>query len=272
MTLIETEDLRAEVAPQFGARVVSLIDRRTGRQWLVPGAMVETPSYLAEAARGWDECFPTVSSCASAPRDHGDLWGRPVRMEGSEAIWDGPGWRFRRRLRAEGARLWARYRVENTGAVPLPWMWSQHLLVDPRPGDRIVLDGFDTVIRGGEPVDWPHIAGRDLTRCGGIEDGFAVKLYARARPGQVTAAVQGPDGGLALGWDGAAMPALGLWLDYGGWPPPPGAPVVQVALEPTTACADDLDSALTRGEGRYLSPGATEAWTITLDLTGPADT
>jgi hypothetical protein len=74
------------VDPAFGARVLTLTDRNTGRQWLMEGTRAsdtsEEAAYLGDASRGWDECFPTVLSCHHAAwggrlRDHGLLWGRP---------------------------------------------------------------------------------------------------------------------------------------------------------------------------------------------------
>ena len=56
--MVESEAIRAEVEPAFGARVTSLVDRRTGRDWLVPGAAVPGGAYGAAQAVGWDECFP----------------------------------------------------------------------------------------------------------------------------------------------------------------------------------------------------------------------
>jgi hypothetical protein len=79
--------------------------------------------------------------------------------------------------------------------------------------------------------------------------------------------VTGPTGGIRFDWSGAGIPAFGLWLDYGGWPP--GAPVHQVALEPTTAPADDLTQAEAMGHARQLAPGETHRWSVRITLTLP---
>jgi hypothetical protein len=272
MTLcIETDRLSATVDPAFGARVTSLTDKVTGREWLVQGATVPGDTYGGEQARGWDECFPTVLSCLHAERDHGELWGRPTQLEGDSSVWCGPGWRFTRRLIAEGASLRAEYVLENTGDETLDWMWSQHCLIAPEPGERLILSGFTAFSAGGGAIEWPHDADRDLSVCGGPSEGFAAKIYAKALPGPVTAAVEGSDGGISFSWDGAELPAMGLWLDWGGWPLPPDAPVYQLAIEPTTAAADDLDAAVEAGAAWRLPPGISASWSVRIRLTNPID-
>ena len=62
---IESDVLRVAVLPEFGARVVSFVDKRSGREWIFQGGETsdtgEDAIYGADAAVGWDECFPTVS-------------------------------------------------------------------------------------------------------------------------------------------------------------------------------------------------------------------
>ncbi len=266
-----SDRIALELAPGFGARITALTDRRSGRQWLVPGDPVGDPVggavFGAAQAAGWDECFPTVLPCADAARDHGELWGVPARMQGLRAEWQGPHWRFSRDLTLAGAELRADYEVTNTGTAPLHWMWSQHCLLALDPGERIALDGFDGFALDGQPIRWPWAGGRDLSRVAPVTDGLAAKIYARAR-GAVTARIDGPEGGIAFRWDGAQVPALGLWLDYGGWPA--DAPVHQVAIEPTTAPHNDLTAARAAGDAPTLAPGDLRRWSVTVTLTDPA--
>lgn len=240
--IVQSEAIRAEIDPAFGARVTSLVDRRTGRDWLVPGPAVEGGTYGAAEARGWDECFPTVAPCehpAWGPlRDHGELWSRPWRADGDALTCETPRFRFSRRLTAEGDRLHADYAVD----CDEPWMWSQHALLALHPGERFAFEGADPGPVG--PVE--------------EDTGLAEKTYAPAE-GRVRAAVGSSRGGIALEWDAAEMPVLGLWRSYGGWPPG-GPPAHQVAIEPTTHAADDLASA----EAPRRGPAR---WRVTLHLT-----
>ena len=158
---IESDAVRVEIDPAYGARVLSLVDRRSGRDWLAKGPQStqtgEDAVYLSDEAVGWDECFPTVSPWdASATalgrplRDHGDLWGRPWAVDAHAAdslntSRAAGAFQFSRRLSLRGAALTADYAVANTGADALPFMWALHGLLAVTPADRIELDGVARV-------------------------------------------------------------------------------------------------------------------------------
>jgi hypothetical protein len=261
-------------------------------------------SYDGDVAYGWDECLPTVAGCpdpddpAAPPlRDHGDLWGRPAEVTGSgaevTATWRGAGrpYTFQRRLRLDGPRVVAEYELTNQGAAPLPVLWSMHPLLALEPGARIEVEGLVT----GLPLapvpgraDWPETPGTDgrpipLDVVGDPTAATAVKLYGgwglygawdssvgEGLPG-VAAAVQ-PDGArLELSWYAPIAPNLGIWLDDGGWPPPPAAPRVQHALEPTTSPDDDLAAAIASGRALVLEPEERVAWSATLRVRAPGE-
>lgn len=276
MITLANDRIALTLRPDFGARVTSLTDRASGRQWLVTGLCVGGDSYLGDQARGWDECFPTVAPCDHAGwdgplRDHGDLWGRPwqVTADGQTcmATYDDPRFAFTRALHLRGAGVVADYQVSNRTLAALPYLWSQHCLLATTPADRIVLQGIAGMQAGGVPVDWPLHAARDLSVVGAAGEGFALKAYGTAL-NAANAEIIGAEGGIRFDWSDNEIGAFGLWLDYGGWPP--GAPVYQVALEPTTAPADDLAQATAMGRARMLAPGEIHHWSVRIALTRPA--
>jgi len=61
MNVIENDRLRVAVTPAYGARVVSLLDKLSGREWMTTGP--ESPNtgeevrYWGDEAVAWDECF-----------------------------------------------------------------------------------------------------------------------------------------------------------------------------------------------------------------------
>jgi hypothetical protein len=279
---LSTDRLALTVDPAFGARVLSLTDLASGRQWLLQGPRARDVSegapYLGEASRGWDECFPTVLSCEHAAwggwmRDHGMLWGRAWEVTGASlsrlsAVIRCEGFSFARTLTLQGECVTADYAVTSELETPFPYLWSQHCVLSLTPDDRIVLAGHGKMRAHGVGFDWPNHPARDLSRVGQIDEGFALKSYTMSA-GLASAAIRGLDGGLRFDWNGAEIPAFGLWLDYGGWPA--GIPLHQVALEPTTGAADDLAGAEATGQARWLAPGATHTWSVRLSLTGPQD-
>jgi hypothetical protein len=273
MITLENAHLALTIEPAFGARVTSLTNKATGRQWLVPGALVHGTAYLGEQARGWDECFPTVGACEHPAwggplRDHGEMWGQTWSMTHDAtscvATYADPRFSFGRSLKLQGATIIATYHVTSSSSVTLPYLWSQHALLATTPSDRILLQGITEIQAGGKPLDWPHHAARNLSMIGSMEEGFALKLYGQV-PNAACAQIAGPSGGIRFDWSGADIPAFGLWLDYGGWPS--GDPVHQVALEPTTAPADDLLQAEAVGHARQLAPGGTHRWSVRTTLT-----
>jgi hypothetical protein len=283
---LENDAIRLVVCPDLGARVLSLRDRRSGREWLVQGEPPsEASAWAAEdavfggrEAFGWDECVPTVAPCpdpldADAPplRDHGECWGRPadVVVDGDVLIsrwlssrWD---WTFERRLLLYGPAVDAVYGFQNHGNRPLPFLWSIHPLLTLEPGSTVELDRpaeirITAAIGLARPLDRPP----DRWTVADVTAGTALKAYARmAEPG--TGRARQPDGAtLQFAWDLATAPVAGLWLDYGGWPA--DAPVHQVAIEPTTSDDDDLCSATEAGRARLVEPGETTTWSVRMAL------
>lgn len=193
---LANDTLRVVIVPELGGKIVSLISRRTGRDWLWrnPHLPLQTPAtdandYGAHDFGGWDEIFPSVSPCEvlssawgdSTITDHGELWRRPwTAIEESTGV-DGAvslslrceltvfDVAFSRRLTlAAGAgRLTCDYTAENRASFPAPYIWAAHPLIAIRPGDiwslpegtrmRLVLAlGSETQPLNSE-FQWPHL-------------------------------------------------------------------------------------------------------------------
>jgi hypothetical protein len=293
---LENAFVHLVAVPKAGARVVSLVDRRTGREWLVqgelPGNEAAARAWAAEdavfggaEAFGWDECLPTVAPCAdpldpaaSPLRDHGDQWGRPADVEvvdgGLRATWAHPRWPYvlRRTISLDGPAVIAEYELEVRGDRPLPFLWSMHALIALDPGATLLVEPAGTarlthhaglgIAAGTASLNWP---GPSLDVIRGIETGQAAKLYLDAAP-LTTVAARTLDGAeLRFTWDRALAPTLGIWFSYGGWPAD-GARCQQVALEPTTSPDDDLASAIAAGRPMVVAPGAPRRWTVRMEL------
>jgi hypothetical protein len=283
---LENDDLRLVVCPDLGARVLSLLPRRSGREWLVQGEPPSEPSAWAgedavfggREAFGWDECLPTVAPCpdpldagAALLRDHGECWGRPAEAVADGEVlvsrwrssrWD---WAFERRLRLDGSAVEAAYRIENRGSRPLPFLWSIHPLLALETGSTVELD------RPGEHrmtaaigFDRPPDALPDRWTVADITAGTALKAYARMAGPGIGLARQPNGATLRVSWDLVVAPVAGLWLDFGGWPS--DAPVHQVAIEPTTSEDDDLCSAIAAGRDKVVEPGGAATWSVLLTL------
>lgn len=285
--VLDNGTLRLRLDPDFGARVSELTDLRTGRNWLVDGPAVGSPAQDAtfgvEQARGWDECFPSAASCQvdvwpMALRDHGEFWARPVEVsatsESATLTGQAGPLRFQRTIALAGDRLTLTYRVLNEGAVAMPYLWGQHLLIAPQGGDRLELPGIDSLdaaflSNGGRVLPSGRVAFPDPNRDGlpvldrthPLAADFAAKFFAPVR-GEAEARVVGESGSFTLRWNGEEVGYLGLWLDYGGWPAE--APVQQISLAPTTAPMESLAAAVENGKASLIQPGEAREWTVAI--------
>lgn len=288
---IENEHLRIGVTPSYGARVVSLVDKASGREWLAQGSESRSTSedavYLGDEAVGWDECFPTVAPWdASATRwrrrlrDHGDLWGRPWTTAVPSpttlsASFDGGDFRFTRTLELHGRSAFASYCAVNLGLAPLPYLWALHGLLSVQPGERIEIPGVDRVTAthmslAGKTLAIPDLGWSEQTAAlpfpldtvQSANASFAGKFFASGVAGG-SARVGRPSEWLELGWDDS-IDHLGIWITYGGWPGPGGHH--EIALEPTNAPADHLGQAISAGASP-LASGERRDWRVTLTLT-----
>jgi hypothetical protein len=229
---LANDRVQVVVCPALGARVLSLLDLWTGREWLVtgdppaagpagdaPAWSAPDAAYTGDVAYGWDECLPTVAPCpdpadpaGSRLRDHGELWGRPadVPAEGAalEASWvvgpaggGGRAYRFARRLRLDGGRVVADYELENRGPGELPVLWSMQPLLALEPGARFDVEGLVSVRvahSAGLPI--APVPGRaDWPETPGT-DGRPVALDVVRDPSAST-----------------ALKAFGGWELYGSW-------------------------------------------------------
>jgi hypothetical protein len=273
---LDCKDLSVRLVPAFGARIISLTDLRTGRDWISAGPSLGSPERDAvfgpETATGWDECFPTVSPChspAGTPlRDHGDLWGRPwtitdVSRQTASTAFEGSSYKFGRTLRLEGNSLVCDYIVVNASNRPLEFLWAMHALFALTPQDRIDLPAgipgmatFRSDGRKGGAFLWPSGADFPLDTVQPIERRFAAKFLFDNAPTGVR--IDGPDGSLLIEAQKPFASALGLWLCYGGWPGTEG--VHQVAIEPTNAPADDLSSAHAIGRATLVPAWQSVSW------------
>ncbi len=283
---VANEVIELEMLPAFGARLTSLVDRRTGREWLVTGPALGSDDdgalYGGEQARGWDECFPTVAPCHDSEwggrlRDHGALWGRPWQCDADSerfmSVFRDERFVFERTILLSGPEIRLTYSVRNPGSRSVPYLWSQHCLLAAQPGESVILRGTEDPAAAGsfregvfvnEPASWPGPPDLpEMDRVQPLAAGVAAKFYAPCR-GDVVAGISGEDGSIHFGWSAADIPYLGVWLDYGGWPA--DQPVHQVALEPTTGAADDLAAARRLGMAQTLAPAATHSWEMTITV------
>jgi galactose mutarotase-like enzyme len=290
--LLSDEQLEVRVLPSHGGKIVGLVDRQTGRDWLWKNPYLESvfPApgddfVMEHDTGGFDECFPAVSEgpYPVAPwqdrriPDHGELWAVPWGVERTEegllmvARTTAFPVCFERRISLRQGCLRLDYRASNPTEHPFPFIWSAHPLFALEEGMRIDLpEGHALEVFGSDRlgerhtlVSWPHAAGLDLSRT--ERKGWSAKL-AGPSPERGWVGLTQNDRTLRLTYDPAQVTDIGLWLNMGGWCPLPGKePYFNLGLEPCIGWGDDLAYAVSKRLSHgVLPPHGERRWVLEL--------
>jgi hypothetical protein len=203
----------------------------------------------------------------------GACFSLPLAIERTIRLAESPG----------GYKLRLDYALRNTGASPTPWSWAAHPLFVAEAGDRIVLPDSISQLRlegsgghrlgnKGDMVSWPVAAlgdrsQTDLSLAEAADSNIGDKLFAGPlRAAENWCALERPRTGMRIkvSFDPGAIPYLGIWICYGGWPDGPGPKQACVALEPTTAPVDSL--AETGPWSRALAAGGSFSWSMKVEF------
>ncbi|PKD44034.1 hypothetical protein [Rhodohalobacter barkolensis] len=302
MVLVNSR-LIVTVLPEMGGKISGIVRRKSGTQFLHQTdenyQNVELPAYGQEFqppyAAGFDDCFPTVSSCSILLNgetidlpDHGELWTSQWEVEQL-----GPGvklttygkkqnYRFTKWIHLDGETLTIRYRVENFSNSTIPFIWSSHPLLNVDPEDELILppeinevlvDGMTEKEIGkfGDRLSWQGLKSEilpyDLSIVQPKEAGFAGKFFSnRLQNGLAGIYRKQTDESLLFRFDTAEIPYLGIWLCYGGWPEDLDEKDLTVALEPCIGRPDSLKKAMEWGENQDIEPSKQREWSLEISI------
>lgn len=195
--LLDNGLVRAVVVPSLGGKIASLIDARTGREWLWQNPHLEPrpaefgASYVARHdTGGFDECFPSVGATrypagpwdGTPIPDHGEIWSQAWK---ADAYCDGE--QLELRLTTHGVRFPYRfertihmvegepglklsYSAINLTPFPFPFLWSAHPILAVEPGMNLIVPTRDMTVyasvddrygRLGTPQVWPRLVDKD---------------------------------------------------------------------------------------------------------------
>lgn len=283
---ISNDHLQLTVAPEFGGKVLSLIDNADGHELLFqhphPNGKKLSPLYDINYGKGWyaawDECFPGIApgpypefpyQGITVP-DHGELWGLPasctVQPDAITTYYRGVRFAYNmtRTLRLVGSSLVAEYTVQNPSAFPLRFVWAQHALLsctaafelDPTPwAARLSHDHQGTDIQ--KPFTFPKIGEEDVSKHASLPPNKGWKLFSEdpiPRPMVIRYPTRRRS--LTIGYTSSDVPAYwGIWINTGGW-----AGHQHVAVEATTGRYDQVDKATANGVTGVVKPYSTVRW------------
>jgi hypothetical protein len=276
METLTNDLIRLQIATELGGKIVSLVRRASGFEFLlqagdVPASPVRYgDAYTAARSYGYDECVPTVDPCSYplAPfagvelPDHGELWS--TRWEEKErtatsmtlaANGRALPYRFQRTLVLQEDVLRIVYSIWNESDVAFHYSWTAHPLLSAREGTRIIfpaavtesIDAFRVVQRGSSTMRF--------TRRLNATEGWCAVIW--------------PDAGETIEYtfDPARVPYIGIWITNGGWPPHAPDRQYAIAVEPCLS-RNSLAQAVARREAPLLPARGDFSWELQLKLLG----
>jgi galactose mutarotase-like enzyme len=290
------ETIRAVIVPEFGAKIASLFDQRSGHEWMLPASLRPVrhipynATFVEYDMSGWDEMFPTIDACTyPAPGtylgahlpDHGEVWALPWAVERSDdaLVLSVEGralpYRLRRSAKIDGDALVLDYEVLNTSSEVLYYLWSAHPLFNANTFTRLILP--ENITEVVNVVDQHPVLGAAGTRHGfpQTESGYRLDAVAPASSGTCRKVFAPPEQSISwamlrqdntgawlrMDWDADRTPYLGVWVDEGCY-----TTDSCIAPEPMTGYHDALTTAFANEQVAMLPGGDTHAWTITLTL------
>ncbi len=182
---LESEWLQVDVAPSVGGRIVSLVEKSSGHQFLwrnaglkleklEPGAEYD-PNFYGAIDELLPNDIPEIINGVDSP-DHGELWTKALdyQVDGEALVLSGTlplcGLWYERRmtLRSGCPYIDFDYRIENRSGERREFLWKLHAAVNTQPWDRIVCPAHTARVPDLEwsrwhslgPFAWPEIEGQ----------------------------------------------------------------------------------------------------------------
>ena len=182
---MENDILQVDVAPTVGGRVVSILEKSSGHQFLWRNERMKLEElgvgadYDPNFYGGIDELIPNdipeTLNGLECP-DHGEMWTMALdyRIDGETLVLTGSlpifGLQYERRmtLRTDGSYIDLDYHIKNVTGERRDFLWKLHAALNIEPGDLIVCPAGTARVPDLEysrwenqgPFTWPEIEGQ----------------------------------------------------------------------------------------------------------------
>lgn len=269
--MLGNEDVDLAVVPELGAKIVSLKNLRTQREWLWhPNENLRLfknrshDDFSTSPLVGIDECLPTISACSWRGQDlpdHGEVWNQPWQV-------DATAWQngvletsielkflpllFKRTITLHGNQVRVDYRLSNLSGAEQNFIWAIHPLLRLVAGDELDLPVSTRQLLNGQ--DWINALASAIP-----EKGCAKVFASPINEGRVAIKNKFQGDRLEFVWESSENDTLGLWLTRGGW-----HGHHHFAMEPTNANDDSLVVAAGRKKCGTIAGNSTLAWQLSL--------
>lgn len=293
----ENEHLAVHIVPERGSRIVSLMNKHTGRDWILntdrpwESQNYGMPWYDGDRG-GWDEMFPTINACACPDKhwkdvtlpDHGEVWCIPweYRLEGEALHLSVQGvqlpYRLSKKLTLNGDTLQIDYQVKNVSNHSISYVWAAHPLLHIQPGMQFITPSDCTEIevaysyeqrlgQQGDIQPFPIATANNGERLdlSILEDRTSLaaeKYFFTPAVTEGYAGLSDPATGeqLTFHFDPNDNPYLAAWADYGGH----GS--YTFAIEPASGANDSVYAASQLGKVKQVHAHAVNTWSLRVSL------
>lgn len=298
---LENERISLVFLPDYACKIISLVKKDTGREFLFQCAAPQlTPPPYAAAfsaydSSGFDEVFPSIDACPypdgpfknTPVPDHGEVWTLPWHHtphpdgNGFTAWTRSPAlpYKFTRDLTLNGGEIRLHYTVQNASEAPFEFIWTPHCLLNCSPATVLMLpedlNEIMTVEHSSQTLGpWGTRHRYPLTA---DTNGRPVNLAATQPPSAKSCekfyftrpnragwcAVKHTDNGdtLTYRYDAEKIPYLAVWKTQGGY-----RGDYNIALEPCTGEWDDLYVAHKIRRTAVCRPHSTCEWDFTMQI------
>ena len=303
--IIKNKILRAEYLPDYGSKLASVKNLKTGREYLYQSSRekLKKPEWGADFSRydasGFDEIFPSVDPTfypsgryrGQQIPDHGDVWSLTWQYElsfdKSEIQFRTAGpelpYRLKKTVMLDDNKLIIKYQAKNLSEEPFKFIWAAHPLFDCQDEVRILLPaGTDRVVNVDDSNEhlgsWGKIHSYPLTNS--QKTGEDIDLSSVPTPDRQTCQKFYLPHRLEEGYCGLEYPESGERLELyfpadrvpylGIWKSMGGfRGDYNLALEPCTGVYDDLYLADKIGRAAIIPAGGEYTWKLTLQISIP---
>ncbi|HEY1490743.1 MAG TPA: hypothetical protein VGF90_06860 [Verrucomicrobiae bacterium] len=269
--VLDNGETELAVVPELGAKIISLKNQRSGRDWLwhPPGGLKlfhnrAGDDFSESPLAGIDECFPTIAPCRWRGRDlpdHGELWNATWSVEVS-GLKNGiletranlriSPFELKRTIELTGGKIQINYELNNRSSSEEKFLWALHPLLRLQAGDELELPASTRALfNGAEWVDAIASA---------VPDKNSAKIFATPVTEGFAAIHNSKTGDrLEFEWNPDENKVLGLWLTRGGW-----HGHHHFALEPMNADCDSLVVAAEQKCSGMVAAFGSATWQISL--------
>jgi len=279
---LESDSLTVSILPEVGAKILTLVDKKSGRNLLWENSRIRPQKYPIDAnfdnywCGGWDDAYPTADACVHKGEPFPNLgelrslewsvdWLESRPNEAGEVVAQlsalGPitPVRATKMVALRGQVLTMQFELENLGPLPLDLLWGTHPAFAIEAGTRLFIPARTGIVAQsnhpslGAPGDsyaWPMLNDTDMSRVPEFASGVNCGHYATdLEDGWF--AVETHGNGIVFEFPLEECPHLWMWLVYGGW-----RGYYHAVIEPWTGYPVNLAQAHEQGRTRELAVGA----------------